>query len=184
MIALNLAYNKNKLSKTLEYYSYIRSLLIFQKRVWDQFFQEKCFSCYILLTGQISLSYCLYVSRYWTIYVLQLYVLQLLTIYVLTRLWRHKTWNLSRRFATWPKSQDKNLNILRTKRAYELKLKVIFIIFNGFSVAKICLRPESMSLRLKPIALSHDTYSWYNDICIDANYGCKSDLLCIYSFII
>ena len=42
----------------------ICSILIFQKRAWEQFlyhilcmiFQEKCFSCYALLTDQISLS--------------------------------------------------------------------------------------------------------------------------------
>ena len=37
-------------------------------------FQEKSFSCYILLTEQISLSDCLYFSKYWTICVLQLFV--------------------------------------------------------------------------------------------------------------
>ena len=39
-------------------------------------FQEKCFSYYILLTDQISLSDCLYFSRYWAISVLQLSVNQ------------------------------------------------------------------------------------------------------------
>ena len=43
--------------------------------------------------------------------------------YLLTRLWRHKFWNepfISNQavFSKWPKSQDKNLNILRTKRAF------------------------------------------------------------------
>ena len=33
-------------------------------------FDKKCFSCYILLTDQISLSDCLYFSRYWAICVL------------------------------------------------------------------------------------------------------------------
>ena len=40
------------------------------------FFQEKCFSCYILITDQISFSDCLYISRYWTICILQLFVNQ------------------------------------------------------------------------------------------------------------
>ena len=45
---------------------------------------------------------------------------------LLTRLWRHKIWNqhfLSNQvvFSTWRKSQDKNLNILRKKRAFEVK---------------------------------------------------------------
>ena len=58
----------------------IRSISIFQKRVWKQFlhhilcmiFQEKRFSFYILLTDQFSLPYCLYFLRYWTKSVLQL----------------------------------------------------------------------------------------------------------------
>ena len=37
-------------------------------------FQEKCFSCCILLSEQISLPDCLYFSRYWAIRVLQLFV--------------------------------------------------------------------------------------------------------------
>ena len=31
--------------------------------------------------------------------------------------------------STWPKSQDKKLNILSTKRAFKMKLKAFFIIF-------------------------------------------------------
>ena len=42
-------------------------------------FQEKCYSCQILLTDQISLSDCLYFSRYWAICVLQLFVNQAVT---------------------------------------------------------------------------------------------------------
>ena len=37
-------------------------------------FQEKCFSCYILLTDQTSSSDYLYFSRHWGICVLQLFV--------------------------------------------------------------------------------------------------------------
>ena len=40
------------------------------------FFEEKCFSCYILLTDQILLSECLHVLRYWEISVLQLLISQ------------------------------------------------------------------------------------------------------------
>ena len=43
-------------------------------------FSKKCFSCYILLTDQISLSDCLYFSRYWAICVLQLFVNQAVTL--------------------------------------------------------------------------------------------------------
>ena len=70
---------------------------------------------------------------------------------LLTRLWRHKFWNYS-----FPsnqavllhdqKNQDKKLNILRMKRAFEVKWKAFFIIFKGLSVAKNCLRPENAPL--------------------------------------
>ena len=105
-------------------------------------FQEKCFSCYILLTDQISLSDCLYFSRYLAICVLKLFVNQAVT-----------SWNLklafflSSRIATWPKGQDKNLNILRTKWAFEMKQKPFFIIIKKLSFAKKCLRLESASLK-------------------------------------
>ena len=55
---------------------------------------------------------------------------------------------LSSRFATWWKSHDKNLNILRGKRAFQVTLKVFFTIFKGLSVAKNCLRPESAPLNM------------------------------------
>ena len=46
--------------------------------------------------------------------------------YLLTRLWRHKFWNYlyysnQAVFSTWRKSEHKNLNILRTKRAFKMK---------------------------------------------------------------
>ena len=40
-------------------------------------------------------------------------------------------------FFIWTKSQDKRLNILRTKRAYEMKQKVFFIIFKGLSYKQV-----------------------------------------------
>ena len=102
-------------------------------------FHKKCFSCYILLTDQISLSHCLYFSKYWPICVLRLFFNRLV-----------KSWNLelalsflSSRFATWPKSQYKKLNILWRKRAFVVKQKEFFIIFKRLSVAKNCIRPET-----------------------------------------
>ena len=73
----------------------ICSILIFQIRVWEQFFQhmlcmifqQKCFSCYILLTDQISLPGCLYFLRYWAICVLQLFVNQVMTSWILKLTW-------------------------------------------------------------------------------------------------
>ena len=58
-----------------------------------------------------------------------------------TRLWRHELWisrYLSHQaiFSTW-KSQDKNLSISRTKRAFKLGQKAFFIIFKGLSLKQI-----------------------------------------------
>ena len=50
---------------------------------------------------------------------------------------------LSSRFPICPKNQDKNVHILRTKRAFNMKQKVFFIIFKGLLVARNCLRPKS-----------------------------------------
>ena len=49
---------------------------------------------------------------------------------------------LIRPFSLWWKSQDKNLNNLRTKRAFKVKQKAFFKVFKGLSVAKI-VRPGS-----------------------------------------
>ena len=67
------------------------SILIFWKRLWEHFlrqilsriFQEKCFSCYILLIDQIELSDCLYFLRYWAICVLHLFFSQVVTSQIL-----------------------------------------------------------------------------------------------------
>ena len=56
---------------------------------------------------------------------------------------------LTKPFSTWPKSQDINLNILRTKRDFKMKKKAFFIIFKGLSVAKNCFRPESVPIMQK-----------------------------------
>ena len=42
-------------------------------------------------------------------------------------------------FSAWPKSQDKNLNILRTKIAFKIKYKTFFIIFEGLSLKQIII---------------------------------------------
>ena len=86
---INLPCNKNKLYKTLDYWS--KNMLNFN--FWEKgmglvspshFFQEKCFSCYILWTAQI---HCLiaFTSRDIGLYVFY--------NCFLTRLWRHKIWN-------------------------------------------------------------------------------------------
>ena len=39
-------------------------------------------------------------------------------------------------FSTWPKSQNKNLN-MKTKRAFKVKWKAFFIIFKGLLLQQI-----------------------------------------------
>ena len=80
-------------------------------------FQKNCSSCYILLTDQISLPFYHYFWRYWAICVLQLFVNQVMTSWIL------KLTYLPNRvvFSTWSKSHGKNLNILRTERAFKMK---------------------------------------------------------------
>ena len=72
---------------------------------------------------------------------------------LLTRLWNiNLEVNLIfliRSFSTQPKSRDKNLNVLRTKITFKVKWKAFFFSFTGLSLAKSCLRPESLSLMKK-----------------------------------
>ena len=49
--------------------------------------------------------------------------------------------------STHPKSQDRNVNISRTKNVINMKLKIFFIIFKGFSIVKNCFRPETEPLK-------------------------------------
>ena len=79
-------------------------------------FEEKFSSRYVFLTDQTSFFDCRFLGNMffwamcigcWAICILQLFV-----------------------------SQSKNLNTLRTKRAFNMKQKAFFIIFIGFSVAK------------------------------------------------
>ena len=89
-IALKLAFNRNKLFKTLQYWS--RDMLNFvfldeglgivspARFVYD--FSKKCSSCYILLNDQIWLPGCLYVFRYWAICVMQFFVNQVVTLWI------------------------------------------------------------------------------------------------------
>ena len=74
--------------------------------------------------------------------------------FLLIRLRRHEFWNqhyLSSQaaFSTWPKSQDKNVNILRTKRAFKIKQQAFFITFKKLSlkqIKQIFLEGESPTL--------------------------------------
>ena len=142
MIAINLAYHKNKLYKTLDYWFSVTLNLNFLEKglgvvsppyfVYD--FSRKRF---LMLHSNNWPNF----SSYWTKCVLHLFVTTLNLKLTLS--------SLSSHFATWPKLQDKNLNILRTKKASEVKLKAFFSNFKGLSIAKNCLRPESAPLILQ-----------------------------------
>ena len=92
-MALNSYANKNKLYRTLDYLTRIHSILIFQKTVLDYLTRDT-------LNLNFSENGLRLVSPSQFVY----------DIFV-----------FSSRFATWTKSQDKNLNILRMKRAFEVK---------------------------------------------------------------
>ena len=87
--ALNI--HTQKLYKTLDCWS--RDILSFDflDKDWDQFlhpilsiiFQEKCFSCYILLNYKILLSDCHYVLICWTICIMQILAFQFLLSQIL-----------------------------------------------------------------------------------------------------
>ena len=115
-IALNLTYNKNKLCKTLYHRSRDMFNFDFLEKglaiVLRMIFQEKCLLYYILLNDRIYLSACVYFLRYCIVMFLQLFVSQFVTSWIL----RLTLSSWSSCFSKWSKSQDKNLNILRTKR--------------------------------------------------------------------
>ena len=99
-------------------------------------FEEKYSSCHILLPDQISLSGCLYFVRYWAICVLKLFLNQVATSHLETKEFRNKPYlsneavlstieiegrNSISMFLHGQKRLDKNLNFLRTKRAFKVK---------------------------------------------------------------
>ena len=95
-------------------------------------FEEKCFSCYFRLTHQISSSGYLYFLRYCA----------MCFVFVCFRDWDVINFEINfvfliKPFFTCPKSQDKNLNILRTQRAFKIKQKVFFKIYKALSLKQI-----------------------------------------------
>ena len=90
-------------------------------------FEEKYISFYILLFPQISLPSCLYFQRYWEICVCSNCLLNTLDV---------KNFEVNLifliKFFYKTTSQDKNLNIMRTKRAFKTKQKTFFIVVRAF----------------------------------------------------
>ena len=146
MIALNLGYKKNKLSKTTMHSMHPEICLISEKGVGIDprsvscmIFKEKCFSCYIFLSDQVSFT-CWDIGQYVN------------CNYLLTRLRRHQCWNnlivLIKSFLYMTKKSREKFNYLENEKSFQGEMKSIFPIFKGFSVAKNCLRPEIASVRI------------------------------------
>ena len=97
--------------------------------VW--FFSRKIFLLYSINWANVIV---------WLILLLE--ILGNTCIVIFTSLWRHKFWNqpeLSYQaiFLHDQKSRDKNLNILRTKRVFNTKYKILSIIFDDLPLKQI-----------------------------------------------
>ena len=81
-------------------------------------FEEKYFSCYILLLDQISLSGCLNFKKYWENMCIALVCKPCCDAIN----FEIKLFYLNKPIiSTWPKIQDANLNIVGTKKAFKKK---------------------------------------------------------------
>ena len=100
---------------------------------------------------------------------------------LLTRFWRHEFWNWPV-FSTWPKCQDKNLNILRTKGAFKMKQKSFFINFKGIPLKQIkqfFLECEGPTLnRQQNWNLTH--FSKKRTYIIHSTNVCQFDVYAVY----
>ena len=137
-------------------------------------FQEKCFSYYILLAGQVSLSDCLYFSKYWAICILPLFANQAAT-----------PWNLklnlpflSSCFVTWPKSQDKNLNTLRTKKLFRWNKKQFSSFVKSFQLPILL---QVWECAFKAFKESIRTFYW-NDNLVHMTSD-QNIVRCYYNFV-
>ena len=125
-ISLKLAYNRNKLFKILHYQS--RDMLNFDFLDKDLGIISSAYFAYDFSTKMLLM---LYSTNWSNFHCLVAFTSWAIGQYVycnclLARLWRHKFQNyddLSRQavFIHDQKSQDKNLNILRMKRAFKVK---------------------------------------------------------------
>ena len=89
-------------------------------------------------------------------------------------------------FSTWPKHQDKNLNIVRTKRAFKMKWRAFFIIFKEVlskQIKNISLEGESPIFRRTAIRKNTNLalfqiircgkQAWHQGVVKQTNYKTK-----------
>ena len=91
-------------------------------------YEKKFISCVTLLPDQISLTGCLYFVRYWAVLGCNCKPGCDVYIHFEINLFNHAV------FSTWPKSQDENLNVLRTKSALKMKQNIFH---QGLSLKQI-----------------------------------------------
>ena len=74
---------------------------------------------------------CLYLDRYWAVWVLYLFVNQVVTLTNLLYLFNQSV------LSTWPKRQDKKFEYHEKEKSFQDKIKNIFITLEGLSVKQI-----------------------------------------------
>ena len=101
------------------------------------------FIVWLLLLREIVDNIYIYIHIYIYIYIHNTHIyIYIYKILFLTRFWRRKFCinqsyiSNEAVFATWQKSQDKNLNSLRTKRAFKMKKKYFASLLKGFHCSK------------------------------------------------
>ena len=131
-------------------FSLIQSLLKKQKWIWDL---SPCFICCIILEEKYFSCYILLLTKFHCVIVFPLGDIgqYLYCKYFLTNLWHRKFWNETylynqATFSIWPKNQNENFIILKTKRAFKMK---VFIIFKGFWLKQWNLLVRKMKVRFK-----------------------------------
>ena len=113
--------------------------------IFCMIFKEKYFSCYVLLT---NFNYSNFIVWLFFLHEILGHICIIIICFSVCDVINFEI-KLSYQvfFLYDQKSLNKYLNISRTKRVFEMRWKVFFIIFKGFSVAKDCLRPESGPLK-------------------------------------
>ena len=113
--------------------------------IFCMIFKEKYFSCYVLLT---NFNYSNFIVWLFFLHEILGHICIIIICFSVCDVINFEI-KLSYQvfFLYDQKSLNKYLNIFRTKRVFEMRWKVFFIIFKGFSVAKDCLRPESGPLK-------------------------------------
>ena len=99
--------------------------------------EEKCFSCYVLTTVQISLSGCIYFLGYWAFIIFHNFSFIIFEINLIF---------LIKPFLYMTKLLRKKFEYLENKKSFAGEMKSILHHFKGFLIAKNCLWPESAPL--------------------------------------